>query len=128
MFPLARSTRFVKGAAMKSRFCSKSDAKRPRHGDYRRRLLCEPLESRRLLSAAASQQTMQLFDASPALFAANQGQWADPSVRYVFQGDGANIAMTDAGPVFQVFQQPPATATQAASQDSLASPIGKSRG
>ena len=113
---------------MKSRFCSKSDAKRPRPGDHRRRLLCEPLEARRLLSAAASQQTMQLFNASPALFAANQGQWANPAVHYVFQGDGANIAMTDAGPVFQVFQRPAATATQAASQDSLPSPIGKAGG
>jgi hypothetical protein len=42
------------------------------------------------------------FQASPALFVTNQGQWDDPSVRFVHQGDGANVAMTDAGPVFQL--------------------------
>jgi hypothetical protein len=75
----------------------------------------EPREDRRLLSATAGNQALQLFGASPALFAQNQGQWADAAVRYVFQGDGVNVAMTDAGPVFQVSQQPATTATAASS-------------
>jgi hypothetical protein len=33
-----------------------------------------------------------LFDASPALFVENQGQWADPTVRYGFDGVGTAIA------------------------------------
>ena len=70
-------------------------------------LRLEPLEDRRMLSAAPSnQQAVQLFDASPALFAKNEGQVADASVRYAFQGSGANVLLTDAGPVFQVFQAP----------------------
>ncbi|MCY2924979.1 MAG: SBBP repeat-containing protein, partial [Planctomycetota bacterium] len=48
---------------------------------------------------------MQLFSTSPALFVENQGQWSDSSVRYVHNGDGVNVAMTDAGIAFQVFQQ-----------------------
>jgi hypothetical protein len=68
-----------------------------------------------LLSAAADNPTIQLFDASPALFAENQGQLAEPTVRYIYQGDGANVAMTDAGPVFQVFQQPATTTPSASS-------------
>jgi hypothetical protein len=53
----------------------------------------------------SQEQAVQLFSLSPALFVENQGQWADPSVRYVHQGSDANVAMTDAGPVFQVFRQ-----------------------
>ena len=67
-----------------------------------RRLAFEPLEDRRLLSVDSPQ--LELFNVSPALFVENQGQWADESVRFVHQGDGANVAMTDAGPVFQVFR------------------------
>jgi hypothetical protein len=58
------------------------------------------LEDRRLLSTGSPQ--LELFSASPALFAENRGQWADESVRLVHNGDGANVAMTDAGPVFRV--------------------------
>jgi hypothetical protein len=55
-----------------------------------RRLHLEPLEDRRLLSAGGQQ--IQLFDASPALFVQNQGQIADASIRYAFQGSGASGA------------------------------------
>jgi hypothetical protein len=79
------------------------------------------LEDRRLLSIGSPQ--LELFSASPALFAENQGQWADAAVRYVFQGDGANVAMTDAGPVFQVFQQSATTAPAAPS--SPANPLDR---
>jgi len=44
----------------------------------------------------------ELFSVSPALFAENQGQWAEESVRFVHDGAGANIAMTDTGPVLQL--------------------------
>ena len=67
----------------------------------------EPLEPRLLLHADAGQQALELFSVSPALFVENQGQWADPAVRFVHNGDGANVAMTDSGPVFQVFRQVP---------------------
>ena len=66
--------------------------------------LLEPLEQRLLLDGVAEDQALQLFSASPALFVQNQGQWADESVRYVHNGSWANVAMTDAGPVFQVFR------------------------
>ncbi|MBM4031477.1 MAG: LEPR-XLL domain-containing protein, partial [Planctomycetes bacterium] len=61
-------------------------------------LSLEPLEPRVLLDASA-------FDASPALFAANLGQWQDPSVRYVFQGAASAVAHTDAGVLFQISQR-----------------------
>ncbi|MCY2994691.1 MAG: SBBP repeat-containing protein [Planctomycetota bacterium] len=71
-----------------------------------RRLALEVLEDRRVLNAAPTDpQAIRLFDASPALFAANQGQVADASVRYAFQGSGANVLLTDNGPVLQVFRQ-----------------------
>jgi hypothetical protein len=64
-----------------------------------RKLALERLEDRRLLSVDSS---LERFNASPALFVENAGQWADSSIRFMHQGDGANVAMTDAGPVFQV--------------------------
>ena len=60
----------------------------------------EILEERRLLSV--SSPAIELFNTSPALFVENQGQWADESVRYMHQGDGVNVAMTDTGPVLQL--------------------------
>ncbi len=72
-----------------------------------RRLRLEALEDRRLLSAAPGNEAIELFSISPALFVENQGQWADESVRFVHQGDGANVAMTDTGPVFQLFRSEP---------------------
>ncbi|MBM4033192.1 MAG: LEPR-XLL domain-containing protein, partial [Planctomycetes bacterium] len=74
-------------------------AERPtRRGE---RLALEPLEPRVLLAAGAA---VEVLNASPALFAANLGQWADPAVRYAFQTSGGNVLHTDAGPVFQLFQ------------------------
>ena len=68
----------------------------------------EQLEPRLLLDGdPAAQQAIELFSVSPALFVENQGQWADASVRFVHNGSGANVAMTDAGPVFQMFRQVP---------------------
>ena len=67
-----------------------------------RRLRVEALEDRRLLDAGG--QAIELFETSPALFVENRGQWADDSVRYLFQGSGANVLHTDAGPVFQLFR------------------------
>jgi len=75
--------------------------KSPRLGIRHRRLGCEPLEDRRMLSIGSPQ--LEMFRVSPALFVENLGQWADESVRFVHQGDGVNVAMTDAGPVFQLF-------------------------
>ena len=70
-----------------------------------RRLGVELLEGRRLLSALAHEQVVELSSTSPALFVENQGQWTDESVRFLHQGDGVNVAMTDAGPVFRLFQR-----------------------
>jgi len=82
-----------------------------RQGDRRRGvrfswLRLGPLEDRRLLNGAGDTQAIQLFDASPALFVKNQGQVTDDAVRYAFYGSGANVLLTDAGPVFQVFRAP----------------------
>jgi hypothetical protein len=62
----------------------------------------EALEDRRPLDAGG--QAIVLFETSLALFVENQGQWDDDSVRFLFQGSGANVLHTDGGPVFQVFQ------------------------
>ena len=70
-----------------------------------RRLICEILEDRRVLSAAVP--SIEVFGTSPALFVENQGQWADEEVRFLHNGQGANVAMTDAGPVFQLVRQEP---------------------
>ncbi|MDP6381417.1 MAG: hypothetical protein QF662_08745, partial [Phycisphaerae bacterium] len=76
--------------------------------------LLEYLEPRILLDAALEGQgevdseleamAMDMFDASPALFVENQGQWQDESIQYAFQGSGANVLFTDSGPVFQLYQ------------------------
>ncbi|MCR4415363.1 MAG: SBBP repeat-containing protein, partial [Thermoguttaceae bacterium] len=69
-----------------------------------------------MLSVAS--QEPDLFSASPALFVENRGQWLDASVRYLHQGDGANVALTDAGATFQVFQCAP-TASEGGTTESL---------
>jgi hypothetical protein len=38
-------------------------------------------------------------------FVENAGQWSDSSVRFVQQGKGANIALTDTGATFQLFRE-----------------------
>ncbi|HUW30114.1 MAG TPA: SBBP repeat-containing protein [Planctomycetota bacterium] len=53
--------------------------------------------------AAARAKAIQLFSAAPAAFIENTGQIDDPSIRYVFNGSGANVYHTTSGPVFQVF-------------------------
>ena len=64
----------------------------------------EPLESRFLLSGTPDLEAVQLFNASPALFVENAGQWADAAIRYACNGSAANVLFTDAGPVVQVFK------------------------
>jgi len=86
-----------------SRSMGVSSAQPPRAS----RPLLEPLEPRLLLDGAPTEQAMELFGTSPALFVENQGQWADDAVRYAFQGSGANVLFTDAGPVFQLLQGEP---------------------
>ena len=80
---------------------------RPRRNSVEpvRHLRLEPLENRLLLSATVGNQTVELFNTSPALFVENQGQWADESIQFLHQGNGANVAMTDTGPVFQLFRR-----------------------
>ena len=66
----------------------------------------EPLEPRVLLNGdATGTPTVELFGVAAAVFAENQGQWADASVHYAFDGDGANVLFTEAGPVFQAFSR-----------------------
>ncbi len=74
---------------------------------FHRRLTCEVLEDRRLLSIDAMQ--IGAFNTSPALFVANEGQWADASVRFMHQGNGANVALTDTGAAFQILKREDAT-------------------
>jgi hypothetical protein len=69
----------------------------------------ESLEPRLLLAETAG--ALQLFNASAAVFVENQGQWADASVHYGFQGAGANIAFKDSGLAFDLYQQDAATAS-----------------
>ena len=93
-----------------------------------RRLVGESLEDRCLLTLGdgevgqvlnlpndaitpAAPQAVELFIVSPALFVENLGQWSDPTIRYAFQGSGANVLFTGAGPVFQVFHRERATGT-----------------
>ena len=70
-----------------------------------RRPTLEQLEPRLLLDGTPAEQTVQLFNVSPALFVENQGQWADDSIKYAFQGSGASVLFTDTGPVFQLLMQ-----------------------
>ncbi|HUU82806.1 MAG TPA: pre-peptidase C-terminal domain-containing protein, partial [Phycisphaerae bacterium] len=91
------------------------------------RSVFEPLEPRLLLSGTAEEQALELFSVSPALFVENQGQWADETVRYVHQGSGANVAMTDTGPVFQVFREVPCEGAELAPGETLEDPFGLDR-
>ncbi|MHB1036456.1 MAG: DUF7948 domain-containing protein [Pirellulales bacterium] len=63
---------------------------------------------------------LEVFSALPAVFVGNQGQWADDSVRFAFNGSGANVAMTDHGPVFQLFQQDPGARASRPLEDLIA--------
>ena len=99
---MSRGLRSPKWTASSDRRNRKPGKKSPGLAARHRRLVCEPLEDRCLLSVASPQ--IDLLNASPALFARNEGQWADQSVRYAFNGAGANIAFTDAGLSFQAWQ------------------------
>jgi len=48
-------------------------------------------------ASTESQRALELFGLLPALFVENQGQWSDPAARYVHDGNGIDVAMTDAG-------------------------------
>ncbi|KKL83641.1 hypothetical protein LCGC14_1972720, partial [marine sediment metagenome] len=65
----------------------------------------EALEARILLDAVDESQVIEVFNTSPALFVANEGQWADESVRYAFSGSAANVLHTDSGPIIQLFRR-----------------------
>jgi hypothetical protein len=52
-------------------------------------------------AATQGQRAVELFSVSPALFVENQGQWSDPSVRYVHDGKGVDVVITDAKVLFQ---------------------------
>ncbi len=54
----------------------------------------------------------QLFEVSPALFVENQGQWSDPSVRYVHDGNRLDVAVTGRGLTFQIAQTRDAATTE----------------
>ncbi|HQY88820.1 MAG TPA: hypothetical protein PK402_09185, partial [Tepidisphaeraceae bacterium] len=69
----------------------------------RHRAISEPLE-RRVLLTSATDTAIEKFNLSPALFVENDGQWTDSSVHFVHQGKGASIAMTDRGPVFELYK------------------------
>jgi len=70
---------------------------------WKQRLVSELLERRLLLDAAAD-AAIEKFNFSPAVFVENSGQWTDSSVRFVHQGKGASIAMTDRGPIFELYR------------------------
>jgi len=79
---------------------NRNDADRPEASP-----LFEVLEQRLLLDGTLEGQAIQLFQASPALFVENQGQWEDASVRYAFEGAGATVLHTDSGLVLHLHQR-----------------------
>lgn len=58
--------------------------------------VAEALERRVFLSAGVSKPVDS--------FIVNDGQWADPTIRYALPSPNGNIFMTDSGPVFQLLQ------------------------
>ena len=79
-----------------------SPRRHERHPPRRPALHLEALEARVMLSGDPS--ALDVLNAAPALFAANLGQWQDPSIRYAFQGAGGAVAHTEGGPVFLLSQ------------------------
>lgn len=59
----------------------------------------ESLEGRMHLTASAD----QILATSPAVFMANQGQFANPAIRYAYKGNGLNVGMTDSGMQHQFY-------------------------
>ena len=84
------------------------------------RCSAEPLEGRVLLSDAAP--SIDLFNASPAVFVENQGQWADQGVRYAFDGAGCAIGFRDEGVDFRLSRGQ--AETSGAETDPIARSIG----
>ena len=64
------------------------------------RVVAEGLDGRVLLSGMTP--SVELFDASAAVFVENQGQWADEGVRYAFDGAGCAIGFRDEGLDFRL--------------------------
>jgi len=84
--------------------------RKARRSACKQSLVLERLEERLLLSAAGGmneQEAMQIFNAAPAVFVENAGQWADESVHYAFSGAGTNIAFRDSELEFQLYRQTP---------------------
>ena len=62
---------------------------------FARRLRCEPLEDRRLLSVAGSSEALEVFHTQDALFAENAGQWPTDDVYFGYNKGGTQIYFTD---------------------------------
>ncbi|MBN2293419.1 MAG: hypothetical protein JXM70_13400 [Pirellulales bacterium] len=67
---------------------------------FARRLRCEPLEDRRMLSVTGSSESLssdalQMFHTQDALFAENAGQWAADNVYFGYNKGGTQIYFTD---------------------------------
>ncbi len=73
--------------------------RRRRPGIYQRRVGCEPLEERLLLSVGSEQ--LEAFRVSPVLLVENQGHGTDASIRYAHEADGVNVALTEPAPLIQ---------------------------
>ena len=67
----------------------------------------DQFEPRPLLRGALEREAIELSAVSLVLFVEGRGQWGDRSIRYVHNGRGVNVAMTDARPLFQMFCQEP---------------------
>ena len=89
---------------MRGRYRAKSDRSPLRWNttsqNYHRRLRCEPLEDRRLLSVAGADEALsgeaiQMFHTQDALFAENAGQWAVDDVYFGYNKGGTQIYFTD---------------------------------
>ena len=53
----------------------------------------------------AKSKAVEALSLSSAVFVENQGQWADSSIRYAYNGQGINVGFTDTGPVLEVLQR-----------------------
>ncbi|MBN1911351.1 MAG: SBBP repeat-containing protein [Pirellulales bacterium] len=70
-----------------------------------RRLRCEPLEDRRMLSVAGLSETIEVFHAQDALFAENVGQWADEEIAFGYNKGGTEIFFSDDSIEFNLSQR-----------------------
>ncbi len=84
---------------------------RPLFAEEATEILCGRTSSEAVVAPgeeARDSRAIELFAVSPALFVENQGQWSDPTVRYVHDGDSMAVAATDSGIRLQVCRQNPA--------------------